>query len=118
LGSEASSLLSTLTVYHEGLGTGKWLVTAPSATGTPNVLDCGTDPIGGGSICTATYPVLTNGAPTVVTLTATGDDFGGWSYNCMNSTTKTPDNLHGPYYCTVNLISDETVGVIFDNPEQ
>jgi hypothetical protein len=117
-GSEATSLLSTLTVYHEGLGTGKWLVTAPSATGTPNVLDCGTDPIGGGSICTATYPVLTNGTPTIVTLTATGDDFGGWSYNCMNATTKTPENLHGPYSCTVNLLTDETVGVIFDNPEQ
>jgi Bacterial Ig-like domain (group 2) len=117
-GSEGTSLLSTLTVYHEGLGTGTWLVTAPSATGTPNVLDCGTDPIGGGSICTATYPVLTNGKPTIVTLTATGDDFGGWSYNCLNATTKTPQNPSGPFFCTVNLISDETVGVIFDNPEQ
>jgi hypothetical protein len=111
-GSQGTSLLSTLTVYHEGLGTGKWLVTAPSATGTQNVLDCGTDPIGGGSICTATYPI-----GSTITLTATGDDFGGWSYNCMNSTTKTPQNQSGPFVCTVNLISDETVGVIFDNPE-
>jgi hypothetical protein len=117
-GSQGTSLFSTLTVYHEGLGTGKWLVTAPSATGTQNVLDCGTDPIGGGSICSATYPVLTNGNPTIVTLTATGDDFGGWSYNCVNSTTKTPANQHGPYFCTVSLETDETVGVIFDNPEQ
>lgn len=112
-GSEASALLSTLTVYHEGLGTGQWLVTAPSATGTANVLDCGTNPIGGLSICTATYPV-----GTTITLTATGADFGGWSSNCANVTVKTPSNLTGPYSCTVNLTTDETVGVIFDNPEQ
>jgi hypothetical protein len=114
-GSEGTSLLSTLTVYHEGLGTGAWLVTAPSATGTPNVLDCGTNPIGGGSICTATYPAFTNGKPTVVTLTAVGADFGGWSINCANTA---PVTRAGPNSCTVVLTSDETVGVIFDNPEQ
>ncbi len=31
-------LLTTLTVYNEGLNTTNWLVTASSATGTPNVL--------------------------------------------------------------------------------
>jgi len=40
-GSQAAALLATLTVYNEGLNTTTWLVTAPSATGTPNVLHCG-----------------------------------------------------------------------------
>ena len=40
-GSQAPALLATLTVYNEGLNTTGWLVTAPSATGTPNVLHCG-----------------------------------------------------------------------------
>jgi hypothetical protein len=124
-GSEATSLLSTLTVYHEGLGTGQWLVTAPSATGTPNVLDCGTNPIGGGSICTATYPGFVNGAnPTVVVLTETGSNFGGWSVNCTITDangvplTNPVISRNGTNYCAVSLTTDETVGVIFDNPEQ
>ena len=40
-GPVGQSLLSTLTVYNEGLNTTGWLVTAPSATATPNVLHCG-----------------------------------------------------------------------------
>ncbi|MGP8186527.1 MAG: Ig-like domain-containing protein, partial [Terracidiphilus sp.] len=67
-GSEASALLATLTVYNEGLNTTDWLVTAPSATGTPDVLHCGpgSNTAGlGGSVCVATYPV-----GTTVTLTA------------------------------------------------
>jgi Bacterial Ig-like domain (group 2) len=110
-GSEGTALLSTLTVYHEGLSTGDWLVTAASATGTPNVLDCGTAPTPAGSVCSATYPAFTNGQPTVVTLTATGANFGGWSYNCMNTGTT---NATGPNHCTVSLVTDETVGVIFN----
>jgi Bacterial Ig-like domain (group 2) len=118
--SAATSLLSTLTVYHEGLGTGDWLVTAPSATGTPDVLDCGTAPTPAGSVCTATYPALTNGLPTTVTLKATGARFGGWSINCLitnaDGTTVPPPTTtaDGPNYCTVPLVTDETVGVIFN----
>jgi hypothetical protein len=97
------------------LGTGDWEVTANSATGTPNVLDCGTTPVAGGSICTATYPAFTNGKPTLVTLTATGADFGGWSINCANTA---PVTRNGPNHCTVELTTDETVGVIFDNPAE
>jgi hypothetical protein len=76
-GSQVPSLLATLTVYNEGLNTTNWLVTAPSATGTANVLHCGPGSSAanlGGSVCVATYPV-----GTTVTLTApnTGAKFGG-----------------------------------------
>ena len=37
-GSQANSLLSTLTIYNEGLNTTNWEVTAPSATGTADVI--------------------------------------------------------------------------------
>jgi Bacterial Ig-like domain (group 2) len=117
-GSEATSLLSTLTIYQEGADTANdWRVTAPSATNVPAVLHCGpgtrADGSGGaaGSVCTATYPALTNGLPTVVTLTATGTNFGGWSVTCAKQGT-TPSGAHT---CTTfPLTSDETVGVIFD----
>lgn len=115
-------LLSTLTVYNEGLNPntpeqgGNWLVTAPSATGTPAVINCGPGAGAGKSVCTATYPLLTNGVPTTVTLTAptrNGVAFGGWSSNCMNTGTISPT---GPNTCTINLLdSDATVGAIFNN---
>jgi hypothetical protein len=105
------ALLETVTVYNEGLNTTNWEVTAPSATGTPDVIHCGpgwTLSGGtGGSVCTATYPTALN-QPTTgvlpvgaasscvanastrsgVLLTAQGvgsnpAQFGGWSYNCM-----------------------------------
>jgi hypothetical protein len=109
-------LLSTLTVYNEGLNPntpeagGNWLVTAPSATGTPAVINCGPAVGAGKSVCTATYPL-----GTTVTLTAparTGVFFGGWSSNCTNTGTITQT---GPNTCTVNLSdSDATVGAIFN----
>jgi len=119
-GSQASALLSTLTVYNEGLNTNtnkNWYVTAPSDTNTQNVLHCGPGYTGsGGSVCTETFPV---GA--VVHLTAQGAAFGGWSQNC----TPTDKNFvpltappfwtaAGPNYCTVTLTSDDTVGAIFN----
>jgi len=109
-------LLSTLTVYNEGLNPntpeqgGNWLVTAPSATGTPAVINCGPGAGAGKSVCTATYPL-----GTAVTLTApaqSGVKFGGWSSNCTNTGTITQN---GPNTCTVNLsASDATVGAIFN----
>jgi Bacterial Ig-like domain (group 2)/Divergent InlB B-repeat domain len=108
-------LLSTLTVYNEGLNPntpeagGNWLVTAPSATGTPNVINCGPGAGTGKSVCTATYPV-----GTTITLTApaqSGVKFGGWSSNCANTGTITQT---GPNTCTVNLLVDATVGAIFN----
>ena len=109
-------LLSTLTVYNEGLNPntpesgGNWLVIAPSATGTPSVINCGPGAGTGNSVCTATYPLNTT-----VTLTAptrTGVKFGGWSSNCTNTGTITQN---GPNTCTINLSSsDATVGAIFN----
>ena len=113
-GSAAPALLSTLTVYNEGLNSNtsmNWEVTAPSASGSPAALHCG--PLWtanggtGGSVCTATYPV-----GTTVTLTAAGGLFGGWSSNCTaNPVVPTPT---GPNTCTVTLTTDDTVGAIFN----
>jgi hypothetical protein len=97
-------LLSTLTVFDAslvstGLNQANWLITAPSATGTPNVIHCGgatEQAAPGGSVCEAAYP---NG--TVVTLTAPaepGVNFGGWSSNCTNTA---PVTTAGPNSCTV-----------------
>jgi hypothetical protein len=85
-GSEASSLLSTITVYNEGLNTTNWLVTAPSATGTADVIHCGPGWTGtGGSVCVATYPI------------------------------GTPPTAAGPNTCTIiPTTSNETVGAIFN----
>jgi len=85
-GSQAAALLAILTVYNEGLNTTNWLITASSATGTTNVIDCGPGASSGNSVCVTTYP-FTNpaGNPTTVILKATGGNFGGWSYNCTPS---------------------------------
>jgi uncharacterized protein YjdB len=110
-GSQAPALLATLTVYNEGLNTTNWLVTAPSATGTLDVLHCGPGSNGAGfgnSVCVATYPV-----GTAITLTApagTGN-FGGWSYNC---TPTAPITAAGPNSCTVFSTTNDTVGAIFN----
>jgi hypothetical protein len=94
----AGGLLSTLTVFDAspstsstGLNQTNWLLTAPSATGTPDVIHCGgatEQAAPGGSVCEATYP---NG--TVVTVTAppeTGVNFGGWSSSCVSTNPATP----------------------------
>jgi uncharacterized protein YjdB len=120
--SQAAALLSTVTVYNEGLNTTTWLVTAPSATGTPDVLHCGPGSSAagfGGSVCVATYPYdATTATTTTITLTApagTGN-FGGWSYNC---TPTAPITAAGPNTCTItidpqNYLTNITVGVIFN----
>jgi hypothetical protein len=124
-GSQAPALLATLTVYNEGLNTTDWNVTAPSATGTPNVIHCGPGDASGTSVCTATYP-FTN-PPTTVVLKASGGAFGGWSYNCTpsnpNGVPLNPASItaDGPNYCTVTfdpssptLNTNVTVGAIFN----
>lgn len=126
-GSQVNGLLVTLTIYNEGLNTTNWLVTAPSATGTPNVIHCGPGWAAngnvGGSVCTATYPA---GYPIILTAPAqSGVDFGGWSYNCLppNGTiSPNPSTAAGPNTCTITLgnapsgtdNSNVTVGAIFN----
>jgi uncharacterized protein YjdB len=104
---EIGPLLATITVYAEGLNNTNWLITAPSATGTQNVIHCGpgwaANGNAGGSVCTATYPLFTNGGFTTVTLTApaqAGVAFGGWSSTC---TPLLPVNAAGPNSCTITL---------------
>jgi len=126
-GSEAPALLSTLTVYNEGLNTTDWLVTASSATDTPDVLHCGPGSVTaglGGSVCVASYPSPTGTAGVIsVVLTAqdTGAAFGGWSDNCLpsdangNILTAPPFyTAAGPNYCVVYLTTNDTVGAIFN----
>lgn len=111
----APTLLETLTIYNEGLNTTNWEVTAPSATGTLDVIHCGPGwTLGGGtggSVCTATYP---EGTTVTVTATqpagATGT-FGGWSYNCTPTAAIT---ANGPNSCTVTLTANDSVGAIFN----
>jgi uncharacterized protein YjdB len=117
----AATLLETLTIYNEGLNTTNWEVTAPSATGTANVLHCGPgwtlNGGTGGSVCTATYPA---GTKVVLTAPAGAGQFGGWSYNCTpsdasgNTTSPPPITANGPNYCVVTLSSSDTVGAIFN----
>jgi hypothetical protein len=111
-GTQAPALLATLTVYNEGPNTTNWEITAPSATGTANVLHCGPgwalNGGTGGSVCTATYPI---GAKITLTAPNTGANFGGWTYNCGSQGTVT---AAGPNSCTVTLSTNDTVGAIFN----
>jgi uncharacterized protein YjdB len=121
----ASALLTTITVYNEGLNTTDWLVTAPSATGTADVIHCGPGWTGsGGSVCVATYP-NTASLTVILTAPAGAGTFGGWSSNCTPSNasgaplTQAPYwTAAGPNYCTITLnqsdSSNQTVGAIFN----
>jgi hypothetical protein len=123
---QVGPLKATLTVYGEGLNTTNWLITAPSATGTQDVIHCGPGWTAnggtGGSVCTGIYPI-----GTTVLLTApaqTGVAFGGWTYNCKPSDVNgnpLPGPIYwtatGPNYCTVPMgTTNATVGAIFNNP--
>jgi flavin reductase (DIM6/NTAB) family NADH-FMN oxidoreductase RutF len=131
-GSQAAALLATITLYNEGLNTTNWLVTAPSATGTANVIHCGPGWAqggnSGGSVCAATYPISAGNIPILLTAPAqAGVAFGGWSYNCTpsdkNGVPLNPIVLsaNGPNYCMVTITSsgnfpntNVTVGAIFN----
>ncbi len=120
-GSEAPYLTEDLTIYNEGLNTTDWLVTAPSATGTPDVIHCGPGSAGadlGGSVCVASYP---EGSEVVLTAPAGAGAFGGWSYNCTPSdATGTPltappyYTAAGPNYCVVYTTFNTSVAAIFN----
>jgi hypothetical protein len=85
-----------VTVYNEGLNTTNWLVTAPSATGTPNVIYCGAG-AGKNSVCVATYPI---GAAITLTAPAGAGAFGGWSSSCT-TISPNPSTATGPNTCTI-----------------
>lgn len=104
--------LATLTIYGSGNNTTTWEVTAPSATGTPDVIHCGPGSTSGGSVCVGSYPL-----GSTVTLTTTTGSFGGWTANCKpvdaNGNPSTP-TAAGPNYCQVTLSNADTVGAIFN----
>jgi len=117
----ANPLLVTLTVFNAGLNTTDWLVTAPSATGTPDVIHCGPGFAAAGftsSVCSAPYPI---GAQIKLTAPTGTGQFGGWSYDCTPN--PNPSTAAGPNYCTVTLgddtsstnpTSNVSVGAIFN----
>ena len=114
-GSQAPALKATITIYNEGLNTTNWEITAPSATGTPDVIHCGPgwalNGGTGGSVCAAPYPI---GTTVTLTAPATGAQFGGWSYNCAATG---PVTAAGPNNCTVVISPSNpnvTVGAIFN----
>jgi uncharacterized protein YjdB len=133
-GSQGTPLKVTLTVYGEGLNVDpsnspnpanapNWLVTAPSATGTPDVIHCGpgwtanVNP--GGSVCVGIYPV-----GQIVYLKApaqTGVAFGGWTYNCQpvdkdHNPIAGVGSATGDNFCAIELgTTNATVGAIFNN---
>ena len=107
----ATPQFATITVFVEGENTsptGEY-ITAPSDTGTANLIHCGPDWTGsGGQVCTGTYAVgstvkLTENLPAGSTF------FGGWSSgsDCAESNPTTSTT------CTVTLTGNSSVGVIF-----
>ncbi len=116
---------ATITVFIAGEQTapsGEY-VTAPSDTGTPNLIHCGREsPISGGQVCTGTYEV--GSKITLKENLASGSSyFGGWSTGsaCVDSsgTLLTPAQLATSTTCTVSvngsggLAGNISVGVIF-----
>jgi uncharacterized protein YjdB len=110
---------ATVTVYIEGSQTaasGEY-ITAPSDTGTPNLIHCGKEYSGdGGQVCTGTYAV---GSQITLTenLPAGDSHFGGWSTGsgCVHSddTPLSPAELAISQTCTVSTVSvDPTTGVV------
>lgn len=114
--SIAHPQFATITVFNAGENKSTWLITAPSDTGTANLIHCGPGWSGsGGSVCTGTYET---GTTVTLTETPTGSGFGGWSsgdgvgggVGCTPAAGKTL--LDSPT-CTVTLNGDTTVGAIF-----
>jgi hypothetical protein len=122
----ADSLLSTLTVFNAGVNTTGWLITAPSATGTADVIHCGGSVEQAtleGSVCEATYP---NGTEVILTAPAEPTaspavNFGGWSDGCTPCTLSggvctaiaAPPfyTAAGPNYCKVTVGGDCTLNI-------
>ncbi len=107
--------LATLTVYIAGEGTTPGFVTAPSDTGTPNLIHCGPGWSGaGGQVCTGTYET---GSTVVLTASPTGTTFGGWSsgdgFPGVGCAPDPGTTLATSPDCTVVLNGNTSVGAIF-----
>ena len=114
--SVAHPQFATLTVFNAGENNTTWLVTAPSDTGTPNLIHCGPGWTGtGGSVCTGTYET---GTTVTLTESPTGAGFGGWSSGDGSPTgvsctfASGQSALNSPT-CTVTLSGNTSVGAIF-----
>lgn len=109
---------ATITVFNAGENNSTWLVTAPSDTGTSNLIHCGPGSTSGGSVCTGTYET---GSTVTLTSNITGSGFGGWSSGDgaagVGCTLPNGDPLPTtpPYSstCTVTLTGNTSVGAIF-----
>ena len=116
---------ATITIFIAGEQTAASgeFVTAPSDTGTPNLIHCGREYTGsGGQVCTGTYEV---GSKVTLTenLPAGSSNFGGWSTGagCVDSSNNplTPAQLATSTTCTISvngtgtLAGNISVGVIF-----
>lgn len=114
---------STVTIFLEGEDTAKGLVTAPSGTGTANLIHCGPGWTGaGGQVCTGTYATGTQ-----ITLTehfpSGSANFGGWSsgdgeaggVDGAGCQPAPPPNNNQPFptTCTLTLSGDTSIGALF-----
>jgi hypothetical protein len=110
----APGLLVTLTVYNTGLNTANWQMSAPSASGTPDVIHCGPGyptAQAGGSVCTATYPI---GTTVTITQDAPAGSFGGWSWNCGSNLLASTCTITLGDSSALNPTSNVSVGAIFN----
>jgi hypothetical protein len=105
---------ATISVFNAGENTTTWLITAPSDTGTPNLIHCGPGSTSGGSVCTGTYET---GTTVVLTASPTGTGFGGWSSGDgvagVGCTPAAGTTLLNSPTCTVTLTGNTSVGAIF-----
>jgi hypothetical protein len=113
--TRAHPQFATVTVYNAGENTTTWQVTAPSDTGTPNLIHCGPgwtlNGGAGGSVCVGTYET---GTTVVLTESPTGAGFGGWSSGdgAPGVGCQEPNLLTSPT-CTVTLTGNTSIGAIF-----
>ena len=116
-------LLETLTVYNEGLNTTNWLVTAPSATGTPNVIHCGPGWAANGTRAARFArrpipPAPPLSSPRPLNRESPSVDGLIIARRAMQACTPLPGPVYwtaaGPNYCVVSLSSNDTVGAIFN----
>ncbi len=98
----------TISVFNAGPNESTWYITAPSDTGTADLIHCGPGWTGtGGSVCTGVYAY--NPTQTIVlTETSTANSFGGWNMGsyCQEK------NVYSTT-CTVLLDHNQSVGAIF-----